>query len=76
MDAVPGQALGQEGGGKERPAGQAALGEGQRSDHRRLSGLLSASAFQLRTRIFSVHFGLKGLRTHPLEPRYQRRELD
>lgn len=45
VDAVPGQALGQEGGGKERPAGQAALGEGQRSDHRRLSSLLSASAF-------------------------------
>lgn len=32
VDAVPGQALGQEGGGKERPAGQPSLGKGQRSD--------------------------------------------
>lgn len=72
VDAVPGQALGQEGGGEERPAGQPSLGEGQQSDRRRPPALLGPWLSCLRTRVSSIHHGLKELRAHPLVLRCHR----
>lgn len=57
VDAVPGQALGQEGGGKEQP------GDGlAQSDHGRLPHPISASAFPLRTQTLTSHV------RHPEKP--------
>lgn len=60
VDAVPGQALGQEGGGQEGPSGEP----------------VKEVSLPSQGPGFPIHVGLKSLRTHPLGLSCQKREWD